>query len=60
MNFRTTTLDTDIDMEESKENVVDLNALTVTELKAIAKEKGITGYSNMTKQQLIDAINETP
>lgn len=60
MNFRTTTLGTDIDMEESKENVVDLNALTVTELKAIAKEKGITGYSNMTKQQLIDAINETP
>lgn len=60
MNFRTTTLDTDIDMEESTENVVDLNTLTVTELKTIAKDKGITGYSNMTKQQLIDAINETP
>jgi|GEM_PF-5724134 len=42
------------------ENEVDLNALTVAELKNIAKEKGIPGYSNMTKQQLIYAINETP
>lgn len=37
-----------------------LNDLTVVELKAIAKEKGVVGYSNMTKQQLIDIITTTP
>lgn len=30
--------------------------MTVLELRAIAKERGITGYSNLTKIDLIDAI----
>lgn len=60
MSFKTTTFDTSVDIEESTESEVDLNTLTVAELKVIAKEKGMQGYSNVTKQQLIDAINETP
>lgn len=39
---------------------INLNKYTVDELRKIAKEKGLTGYSSMTKQELIDAINETP
>lgn len=33
-----------------------LNALTVDELKAIARELEISGYSSMTKAQLVEAI----
>ena len=35
----------------------ELNALTVKELRAIAKVHEITGRWNMTKQELIDAIS---
>ncbi len=47
-----------IKKEEDEEE--ELEGKTVEELKGIAKEEGIKGYSSMTKQQLIDAINETP
>lgn len=40
--------------EPSKEEL--LNNLTVPELKEIAKEKGIKGYSNMKKEELISAL----
>ena len=36
----------------------DLSKKTLTELKAIAKEKGIKGYSTMKKQELIDELNK--
>ena len=35
---------------------VDYSAMTVAELKAVAKEKGITGISAMKKADLIAAI----
>lgn len=34
----------------------DLNRLTVPELRAIAKENGIVGYSDMKKSELIKVL----
>ena len=42
--------------EEAKE-VKDYSKMTLTELKAIAKEQGVKGYSAMKKDELIKALN---
>ena len=39
-----------------KEETVDYASMTVTELKKIAKEKGLTGYSTMKKDELVSAL----
>lgn len=47
-------------VEEVKEEVVandDLQEKTLTELKTIAKEKGLKGYSTLKKEELINLIN---
>jgi len=41
---------------EKKEEKNDLTKLTVAELKKIAKEKNIEGYTTMKKNELIDAL----
>ena len=42
--------------EEIKEEQEELNTKTLTELKAIAKDKGIKGYSTMKKADLVTAL----
>ena len=42
--------------EEVKEETVDYSKMTLTELKAVAKEKGIKGYSSMKKDELIQEL----
>ena len=44
-------------VEETKEEKTDLSSKTLAELKAMAKEAGIKGYSTMKKEDLIKALN---
>lgn len=46
-------------MEEPQEETVDYSSMTVTQLKAIAKEKGIEGYSNLKKAELIERLENS-
>ncbi|MCB9498603.1 MAG: 30S ribosomal protein S2 [Bacillales bacterium] len=42
--------------EEVKEDADDYSSLSVTDLKKIAKDKGLSGYSSMKKAELIEAL----
>ena len=42
----------------TKEEKVDLNSKTVAELKEMAKDKNIDGYTSMKKAELIEALNK--
>lgn len=44
--------------KESKEEVVDLNKLTVAELKEMAKNSGIEGYTTMKKAELVSVLSK--
>lgn len=42
--------------ETKSSSSADLESMTVAELRDLAKERGLTGYSNMKKAELIDAL----
>jgi len=44
--------------EEVKDEIKDLNNLSLDELKALAKEKGIKGYTKMTEEELKNELGK--
>lgn len=47
-----------ISVEESSGDAINYSTMTTTELKNLCKERGLTGYSNLTKSELIDLLSE--
>lgn len=51
--------DDQVDIVKNEEDVkedIDLSNLSVKELRAMAKEKGIEGYSNLKKEELLGVL----
>ena len=45
-------------VEKAEKTIEQLYSLAISVLKKQAREKGIKGYSKMTKEELINAIKE--
>ncbi|AGF56457.1 hypothetical protein B0P06_005274 [Clostridium saccharoperbutylacetonicum] len=45
-------------IKDNKENDIDYNSMTVEQLKVICKDKGLEGYSNFNKDELIAFMKE--
>ncbi|SCC45595.1 Rho termination factor N-terminal domain-containing protein [Bacillus sp. N5-665] len=46
-----------ISIDEPQKPQSNLNDLTVSELKELAKEKGLKGYSSLNREELIELLN---
>lgn len=46
------------DVTEDIQKPLDIDAMKIEELKALAKEKGITGYSSLNKEELIAVLKQ--
>lgn len=44
------------DVEGPQDDSIDYSSMTVTQLKVIAKERDIEGYSNLKKAELIERL----
>ena len=52
-------LDNDSDDEEEEEDEIDYSKLKVSELKALAKEKGLTNYKSLKKAPLVELLKSS-
>jgi predicted RNase H-like nuclease (RuvC/YqgF family) len=46
------------DQEEKQEEKIDINSMNIKQLKALAKEKGLTRYSRKSKKQLLKMLKD--